>query len=68
MKKLIFLLLLFGSIRLSAQSSYPNAVESIIPPSPTVAALAKIIETPMDYYTGIPKIEIPLYTINEGDI
>lgn len=34
---------------------------NISPPSPTVAALMKFEEVPVDHYTGIPDISIPLY-------
>ncbi|MDB9836723.1 hypothetical protein OAC51_07450, partial [Flavobacteriaceae bacterium] len=39
-----------------------------VPPSPEVAALGKHIETPINEFTGIPKIGIPLYTINQNRI
>lgn len=35
----------------------------IIPPSPNSSELGKYVETPVDYFTGIPNISIPLYTI-----
>ncbi|WP_412468729.1 hypothetical protein [Pedobacter sp. KLB.chiD] len=45
-----------------------NNVNSIAPKSADVAALFKYNETPISLYTGIPNINIPLYTIKEGDI
>lgn len=40
----------------------------IIPPTPEVASLGKYIETPVNEYTGIPKIGIPIYEIQQGRI
>ena len=42
--------------------------ENIIPPSPTVAAMAKYGQIPVDYSTGIPSINIPLYTLQCGTL
>lgn len=35
---------------------------TVIPPSPTVAALMKFEEVPVSNYTGVPDISIPLYS------
>src|SRR6187402_2817143 len=35
----------------------------VIPPSPTVAALMKFEEVPVNNYTGIPDISVPLYDV-----
>ncbi len=35
---------------------------SVIPPSPTVAALMQFEEVPVDLYTGIPSIGIPIFS------
>jgi len=40
----------------------------IIPPTPEVASLGKYIETPVNEYTGIPRIGIPIYDIQQGRI
>jgi YD repeat-containing protein len=40
----------------------------IIPASPEAAAIAKYINYPVDYSTGLVKIEIPLYEIKAGEI
>ncbi|WPO81515.1 hypothetical protein SD427_12155 [Chryseobacterium sp. JJR-5R] len=45
-----------------------NSVNSIAPKSPDAAALFRYTETPVSLYTGVPDINIPLYTIKEGDI
>lgn len=37
--------------------------QDVIPPSPTMSALGKFIEHPVNTYTGTPQIDVPLYTI-----
>jgi YD repeat-containing protein len=36
----------------------------VMPPSATPASLAKYIDNPVSFYTGVPDIKIPLWTIN----
>jgi YD repeat-containing protein len=40
------------------------SMPTVIPPSPTVAALMKFEEVPVSNYTGIPDVTIPLYNIS----
>lgn len=40
----------------------------IAPPNPDVAALFKTTVTPVNDYSGLPNVNIPLYTVEEGDI
>ncbi|WP_256012529.1 hypothetical protein [Desertivirga xinjiangensis] len=40
--------------------------KSILPVSPEAAALAKMVEYPVDLNTGIPNIQVPIYDINIG--
>ncbi|MFN8353253.1 MAG: hypothetical protein U0Y10_02300 [Spirosomataceae bacterium] len=40
----------------------------LTPKSPNVAAMAKYIEQPVSYYTGLPTIEIPLHTVSVGSL
>ncbi|AXT62349.1 hypothetical protein D1816_18930 [Aquimarina sp. AD10] len=35
------------------------------PATPEIAALGKYIETPVNLYSGLPQVNIPLYTINQ---
>ncbi len=42
-------------------------LQDIIHPSPQSAAYARYGEYPVDYSTGVPKIDIPLYTLDTGD-
>ena len=40
-----------------------DLLKSVVHPSPQAAAYARYGEYPVDYSTGVPKIEIPLYTL-----
>ena len=42
-------------------------LKTIVHPSPQAAAYARYGEYPVDYSTGVPRIEIPLYTLDTGD-
>lgn len=66
MKKYTFALLMclwgaiaFGQEQKPATTFLPN----YIPPSPSVANLMKFEEVPVDNYTGVPDVSIPLYDI-----
>jgi hypothetical protein len=60
-----WLFLFFISLLLK---SYPQANFSIvIPPSPNAASLAKFTDFPVSLYNGIPEINIPIWTIKEGE-
>ncbi len=63
-----FLTLFWGSvlfIPVSAQTSDNTALSlpKVIPPSPEASALGKFGETPVSLYTGVPEINIPIYSI-----
>jgi YD repeat-containing protein len=61
-----FLLIMFCiNLQVFAQDEYKA---NVIPPSPDAAALGKFVEVPVSYYTGIPQISIPIYTIQTGNI
>jgi len=68
------LILLFSLVTVTIYSQAPsgnliqNSVNSIAPKSPDAAALFRYTETPVSLYTGVPNIDIPIYTIKEGDI
>ena len=63
-KALIGLMFIPIPYLLRAQNQPPQ----ITPPSPDAAALAKFTEMPVGTYTGIPKIDIPLYEVKAGPI
>ncbi|MHA4811648.1 DUF5977 domain-containing protein [Flavitalea flava] len=67
----IVILLFIISFRLSAQGiSLPanHLLPVVMGPSPTAASLGKYGQWPVNYYTGIPNISIPIYEIKSGDI
>lgn len=41
---------------------------NFVPVSPSAASLGKFGNVPVSYYTGIPSIEVPLYTIEQGSL
>jgi hypothetical protein len=51
-------------ILLASWSAWGQEAPSIIPPSPTAAALGKYGDIPVSLYTGIPSVDIPLYTLS----
>lgn len=63
MKKIILLILIHLSINLSAQ--LPKDPVSIL--SPNATEIAQYGEVPVSLFTGIPSIEIPIYTIKDGN-
>ncbi|PWS29302.1 hypothetical protein DHW03_05655 [Pedobacter yonginense] len=50
--------------KINAQTDYSKV--SIA--SPNAAALGKFVDVPVNYHTGIPQINIPIYTLKEGSI
>ena len=66
LKSNIFLAaILFVSLPLAAQDNPYNEVSIA---SPTAAALGKYVDVPVNNHTGIPTIDIPLYTVQEGPL
>ena len=65
-------LLLFGMLLcshgvFSQEENIPIDV-NVVPPSPDASALGKYGEIPTDMASGIPQINLPLYTISNGDL
>ncbi len=64
MKKLFLILYtLLICNNLSSQN-----LPTIVPPSPEASALAKFTNVPVSYYTGLPNISVPIYTIQQKGI
>lgn len=67
-----FLILSIVIILLSNYQAYSandnTDIPSVIPPSPSVSALFKANEIPISLSTGLPLIDLPIYTITEGNI
>lgn len=71
MKKLVFYLGLWAiSLGSSGQATeLPQTLNlSVIPPTPEAAALIRFVEYPVSYYTGVPEISVPLYTVKSREI
>ncbi|CAN5148978.1 hypothetical protein BH09BAC3_BH09BAC3_25460 [soil metagenome] len=61
-----FLSLFFGALGCFGQTN-PLDVK-IIPPSPDAASIGKFIDVPVSQYTGIPKIEVPIYQLKSFEL
>ncbi len=69
----IFSLLWLGIIAISCLSYSQNAIadysagvsllQNIIPPSPEAASMGKYGDIPVNTYTGLPSIDVPIYTL-----
>lgn len=66
--KKIALLLFVGALSTQSYSQTPgdDPIPQIIPVSPEAAALAKMVNYPVNLNTGIPDINIPFYEIKVG--
>jgi len=64
MRYKILLLCSYLSVSLYGQQSNPYLqLPTVIPPSPVAQNFMRYGEIPVDYSTGVPKIDIPIYTI-----
>ncbi|MEO1053648.1 MAG: Ser-Thr-rich GPI-anchored membrane family protein [Bacteroidota bacterium] len=52
----------------STAQDFNQVGKNIVPPSPDAAALGKYGDIPVNLYTGTPNIQIPLYSIQSGNI
>jgi len=73
MRNIYFLILisLFCQTGMAQRASDFNSqfnLPKLVPVSPNAASLGKYGDVPVGYYTGVPSISIPLFTITEGDI
>jgi hypothetical protein len=57
-------MLFFANKELNAQVEYPKVNIA----SPNAAALGKFVDIPVNYHTGIPQVNIPLYVLKDGSI
>jgi len=66
---IVFTYFILLSNFINAQVDISNLVniDKRIPPSPNASSLGMYADAPVDLYTGIPKIEIPLYDIKIDD-
>ena len=73
MMKNIFLLTVFiftvGYAQAQSNFEENNYIPKILPSSPTTASLMKFEEIPVDNYTGVPDISIPITSLNiDGEL
>jgi len=61
-------LFLFFANSLYAQNSDPGVLGKVNIASPNAASLGKYIDIPVSKHTGIPGVNIPVYTVDEGSI
>ena len=69
MKNLFLILLLLYTFQNSLLAQPKNELiddVSVLPPN--AAALGKFTDIPVDYYTGVPDISVPIHTIAEGGL
>ncbi|MDW7694037.1 hypothetical protein R9C00_04730 [Flammeovirgaceae bacterium SG7u.111] len=38
-------------------------LQDVVPPTPNAASILRYIETPVGHFTGVPNIQIPIYTV-----
>lgn len=66
--RILYILLIQSLFVLSQnKKEISNYLPNYTPPSPTVAALMKFEEVPVDNYTGIPDVSIPIFSTTAKD-
>lgn len=73
MKKLIFLISTFilswiPFLVFADNDPFIQYLPEYMPQAPNAQAIARAIDIPVNYYTGIPNISIPLYNVQVGDL
>jgi YD repeat-containing protein len=69
-KHFIFLITImaFNSHPSFAQNTDPGALGKVSIASPNSAALGKFADIPVNKHTGVPEINVPIYTLKEGPL
>lgn len=68
MKRIVFVLLFFSLLQTSLSQTPRNPYNEVSIASPTAGSLGKYADIPVNNHTGIPNINIPLYTVKEGPL
>jgi len=68
MKTFFNICLLTGIFLTSNLSAQDNPINNVNPPSPTPSNLVKFAEVPLNGYTGMANVNIPLYTAHSGSL
>ena len=66
--RILFISLFLAVNMLKGQGVMNTFLNNYIQPPPDVASLGKYIDFPVGYYTGVPRINIPIYTLNDGKV
>ncbi|MEL6592328.1 MAG: hypothetical protein AAFQ68_19685, partial [Bacteroidota bacterium] len=45
-----------------------NVVQDVVHPAPNAASLGKYGDIPVSYHTGIPSIQVPIFTVQDGSL
>jgi hypothetical protein len=67
-RKISLLVIIFVGAFVPARSQYNTTIGQVSIVSPTAASLGKYGDIPVSKHTGIPEIEIPIYTIKNGPL
>jgi YD repeat-containing protein len=58
---IFIIIILFLHVNVHGQSTTNEPV--VVPPSPEAAALMEYVNIPVDHYTGVPKIDVPIFNL-----
>ena len=67
---LCLIILVYFNLSVRAQSGNPNpnpSLTNLIPPSPNAASLGKFGDIPVGYFTGVPQVNVPIYSYKNAD-
>ncbi len=67
-KCVVLAVFIAATSKLHAQAQENNPISKITIASPTAASLGKYADIPVNYHTGIPKVDIPIYTVSAGPL
>jgi YD repeat-containing protein len=65
---MLFILFISGICTQSLGQAPQNTLGSVTIASPTAASLGKFADIPVSYHTGVPEVEIPIYTVQAGPL
>lgn len=66
--QILILYLFFASSTCLLAQPLNSQVKDVIMPPPNAASLGKYGDIPVSYYTGVPNVDIPIYTVKEGSL
>lgn len=68
--KSILILILLITVFVNGQETENVSIDlnKVVPENPNVASLMKAARTPVTEYAGLPNVQIPIYSINQGSL